>query len=50
MNKSDVSLEAVTHTHTHTHEVFYRPKRERRYAYYLGLSPYGAKEEVGATE
>ena len=36
-NKTAESLGAV-HTHTHTH--YFTTNKERRYAYYLSLSPF----------
>jgi len=38
MIKNAVTLEALhTHTHTHTHNTF--TTKERRYTYYLSVSP-----------
>ena len=40
-NKTAETLEAVhTHTHTHTHTLILYLQKERRYAYYLSLSPF----------
>ena len=38
-NKTAETLEAV-HTHTHTHTLILYLQKERRYAYYLSLSPF----------